>query len=518
MENLRLITSNRLEILAERLADALRRPPASPLDPEVVLVQSRGMERWLSLELARHHGVCANVRFPFPNAFIRGLFQKVFSWLPDRSPFDPDVLTWRIMGLLPGLIQRNGFEGLHDYLGDGGEDLRRLQISGRIADLFDQYLLYRPEMMFAWERGEETHWQARLWRELVRGGEGTHRAALAERFHSAIRDPLFQPEGLPERVSVFGISVLPGFHIHILAALSRFTQVHLYLMNPCREYWGDILSRWEMRRRAGRDVEPHRIAEEFHMERGNSLLATMGALARDFFDQITEFEWVEENCFQDPGEEDLLHSIQSQILNLMEPGEGAGDKRAIGETDASVQIHSCHTPMREMEVLRDRLLDLFDQDPGLRPGDVLVMAPDIESYVSYIQAVFDIPEEDPAYIPFSIADRSVHRESAVLETFTAILDLWGSRFEVSRVLALLDCAALRDTFAITEGDLDLIQMWVEQTRIRWGISGESKAGLGLPPNPENTWEAGLERLLLGYALPGEGERLFEGILPYDGVE
>jgi len=179
MANLNVFTSNRLEILADALADLLRTPLASPLDQEIIVVQSRGMERWVSMQLAERHGVCANYRFPFPNAFIQEIFGEVLDCMPDRSVFDPDVMTWRIMKALSSLIEEPAFETLRIYFDSGGSDLKRFQLSQRIADLFDQYLLFRPEMMFQWEKGKAGHWQSLLWRRLVEGHELEHRAALA---------------------------------------------------------------------------------------------------------------------------------------------------------------------------------------------------------------------------------------------------------------------------------------------------------------------------------------------------
>lgn len=518
MAGIKLFTSNRMEILARALAEVLRTPLSSPLEKEIILVQSRGMERWISMELARYHGVAANYAFPFPNAFVRDMFRRIAPETPERSPFDPDILTWRIMKRLPDLIHRPGFEGLGTYLGQKGAILKRLQLSGRIADLFDQYLLFRPEMVGRWEQGHGTHWQAVLWRELVHGHEGRHRAALARIFHGTMGTSKLGPEDFPERVAVFGISALPVFHMKVLSTLSRFSEVNLFLMNPCREYWGDILSGWEIKRTGAAKKVPPEQAPELHMEKGNSLLSSMGALGRDFLDLVQELEGEEFSSFVDPGEETLLSCIQSDILNLRERAAEGKGKRILSENDHSLQIHSCHSPMREMEALQDRLLDLFDRQKGLAAGDILVMTPDIEAYAPYIQAVFDIPKDDPRWIPFSIADRSIRHESGIIETFMSILGLQGGRYGASRVLGILESPAVQRRFGLQETDLDIIRQWVRDAGIRWGISEKTRADLGLPGFRENTWEAGLDRLLLGYALPGKEERVFGGVLPYDLIE
>jgi exodeoxyribonuclease V gamma subunit len=516
MTKFRIFTSNHLEILAEKLAEVVRAPLASPLEPECIVVQSKGMERWVSMQLARRHGICANTRFPFPNTFVEEIFRKLVQTLPDLSPFAPEVLSWKIMGLLPSLLGRSAFASLGSYLGDPPEALKLIQLAERVADTFDQYLLFRPEMILRWERGEETHWQAALWRELSKGREQLHRAALGKALLEALQGSKPDPVGLPERVSVFGISALPRFHMEVLAALSRIIQVNLFLMNPCREYWGDLLARREARQAtAGAGSPPSQL----HLETGNGLLASLGALGRDFFDILTEYPGEEDATFKDAGEERLLNALQSDILNLRDRGSKVNDGRtALAALDSSIQIHSCHSPMREVEVLHDRLRQLFEEDPSLAPGDILVMTPDIETYAPFIQAVFEASGDASRRIPFTIADRSVREEGEIATAFLALLNLQGSRFGASQVLALLETRAVRRRIGLSEADVELVRKWVHDTRICWGIDDRTRSQIGLPAYRENTWRAGVERLLLGYALPGGEERLFGGMLPYDEIE
>ena len=188
------------------------------------------------------------------------------------------------------------------------------------------------------------------------------------------------------------------------------------------------------------------------------------------------------------------------------------------EQDDSVQVHSCHSPLRELEVLYDHLLDWFERDPELAPRDILVMIPEIELYAPYIQAVFGSPEQEAFRIPFSIADGTARTQSHLVETFLSFLQMADSRLGASRVLTLLESAPVRRKFGLAEEDLELVRHWVEEVRIRWGRDQQQRAGLGLPAWSENTWRHGLERLLVGYAMAGNGERLFDGILPYDDIE
>lgn len=518
-KGLRLHTSNRMEILADLLSEVLREPLPSPLDQEIIVVQSTGMERWLRMELALRHGVCANVRFPFPNAFVHEISSMVLGSYPDRA-FEPAVATWRIFELLPASVNLPGFEPVSAYLEKGRTELRQYQLSASIADLFDQYLIFRPEMINSWEKGNEEHWQAVLWRKLVEKSGPVHRAALHRQVINALEEgKIASDDTLPRRISVFGISTLPPFHLGIFSALSKTIEVNLFFMNPCREYWGDIVPERQTRG-FFRKQDRHMHGEDLlHLEEGNSLLASMGALGRDFFSMVTDLECLENHLFEDPPEATMLQVVQSDILNLKERRTGEQEKPVISGRDRSIQVHSCHSTMREVEVLYDRLLSFFEQDPDLEPRHILVMAPDIEQYAPMVEAVFTAPENEEMRIPFSIADRSPKTRNLLVEPYLSLLDLAKSRFTAREIVNLLECESVRSRFGLSEEDLPVIQHWIRESGVRWGRDAEHRQSLGLPPFSQHTWRFGLDRLLLGYAMPGSGaNRMFKDILPYDHIE
>ncbi len=535
---LNIFLSNRLENLSEALVKIIATPAAAPLAPEVIVVQSRGMQRWLSLQIAGKLGIAANLSFPFPNALVNEIIERI--WPDFRSVFEketnhsgqlpaelgaytPAVLTWEIMKLLPDSAGNKAFRQLNHYLAGRGSVLKRLQLAMRIADLFDQYLLYRPEMFLRWEAGRDEQWQAQLWRKIVKHKKGPHRAALGSELLKWLHKTE-ELDGLPKRINIFGISALPEFHISVLSALAKTRAVNLFILNPCREYWGDIRSSREIRKMAGVAAQLEmdfsgEPSQALHLESGNSLLASLGKLGRDFFDLLQDnLDGHTSELFQEPEGDTLLCSIQEDILKLREPALQNGRKHKLSAGDKSVQFHSCHSQRREIEVLHDQLLDLFQRDPGLKPADILVMAPDIEPYAPFIQAVFDRPAGDPKRIPFSIADRTFRHEDRIITVFFAILRLHGSRLAASEVMSILEEPAILRRFSLNADDLDLIRDWLENARIRWGINAEHLHKLGLPPHAENTWQAGIDRLLLGYALPGHEQRAYGAISPYDKVE
>ncbi len=512
--------SNRLEILADRLAQLLATPAGSPLAPEWVVVQSNGMARWLSLRIAQQLGVCANLRFPFPAALVWNMFRQILPQVPDTSAYAPEVLAWRLLDLLADLDDPR-FAPVRAWLGDG-DDTRRFELARRVADVFDQYLVYRPRWLLDWEAGQgsdftdpDLPWQGELWRRLAAQDGGCHRARLAQDFFERADPNTLAQARLPARLALFGIPVLPPMYLDVFRRLAEVVDVHLFLLNPCQYYWGDIVAERDQAHRAGEDQDP----AELYLETGNPLLASLGKQGRDFIDQVAELPGQSLEDWDDPLEtgDSLLQTLQGDILDLRDRGREGVSRVGVAATDSSVQIHACHSPMREVEVLHDQLLALFQAHPELSPAEVAVLTPDIEQYAPLIEAVFSTAPA-PQRIPYSIADRESRAESPLVDGFFALLELAVSRFDANRVLALLETPAVRRRFGLVESDLTLIHGWVRATGIRWGIDSQSRAALDLPAVAEHSWRAGLDRLLLGYALPGGEDRLYGEILPYDAVE
>lgn len=485
---------NGLEGLAARLAAVLREDPLPPLEAEWVVTSGNGMGRWLSLFLACELGVCSQVRFPLPGGFVWQVWRAALPELPETSAFSAPVLLWRIDALLGEGEPPADFAA---YL-RGGDGPRRFDLARELAELYDRYLIYRPDWIGAWEAGEGDDGVAQLWRRLA-GQGGEHRARLWDRVRERLAQPL-PLEGLPRRVMVFGLSSLAPLYWETLRLAAAHVDVQVFILNPCREYWGDIRSPKALAReeRAGRGL---------HGEVGNPLLASWGRLGRDFLDMVLEADPVIEEAFAEPGEGSLLACLQSDILHLQDRS-GEGGAKPADPMDCSVQVHVCHGPLRELEVLHDRLLALFEAEPGLTPDQVLVMTPDLPRYAPYIEAVFG-PAPSERWIPYQVADAPLG-EDAWVSAFLALLDLAGGRFAVTEVLALLDREPVRARFGLDGLDLETVRAWLREAGIRWGRD--------LAPEGAHSWRAGLDRLILGYALPGAGRRLFDGILPYDGVE
>jgi exodeoxyribonuclease V gamma subunit len=304
---------------------------------------------------------------------------------------------------------------------------------------------------------------------------------------------------------------MPAFHMEVLAAIAAFVDVHIFVLSPCREYWGDILAGKLLVKQS---KEFNEVAEE-----GNALLASLGSLGRNFSNLILESGaqfGLEQDEYTESAGDTLLSSLQNGILNLV--NADPENKIEVAADDRSIAVHSCHSPMREVEVLHDQLLEMFATVDGLAPRDIIVMTPDIETYSSYISAVFSGHQDPKRRIPFTIADRSICNEGSVGEALMAILALPGSRFTAPAVVDILSSGSVCSHFDISESDIDLVKKWLEETHITWGMDADDRTALGLPGYTEGSWMAGLERLVFGYALSSDNSVLIDGVLPFDNME
>ncbi|QKT02663.1 exodeoxyribonuclease V subunit gamma [Ectothiorhodospiraceae bacterium 2226] len=502
--------SNRAEDLLAGLMQRLAEPPQGALTPELVVTASQGMGRWVALQLAERTGVAANLEFVLPAAFVWRVLQAQLDAPPSGPVLDRETLLWRCMAVLPDWVETPGFETLRGYLEGRDRPLKLYQLSRRIADVFDRYSVYRPDWLHAWERGgaSEDPWQAPLWRALAEGR--THRGHLLQRYADRKRAAGLGSKGLPSRVSVFGLSALAPAYLDVLAAVAERADVQVFVLNPCTAYWGDIVTP----RTRARVQERQGDLFASYMEVGNPLLASWGGLGRAFLEQLHDYAGEEHEHFVAPAGGTLLPTLQRDILALTTPAPG---ERRLAEADDTLRVHVCHSPLREVEVLHDRLLALFEALPGLTPRDVVVMTPDVALYAPYVEAVFG-NAPPPRHIPWSLADRGPRELHPLVAVALELLTLPSWRFEAGRVAELLETPSLLRRFGLAERDLPLLHQWVRDSGVRHGLDGAQRAAAGLPAEEANTWAFGLRRLFLGYAMPEASAALVQGVLPCAGIE
>jgi exodeoxyribonuclease V gamma subunit len=531
MSGMHIYRANRVESLLDLLAEVVRQPLSSPLAPECIVVQSKGMAAWLAMELSGRFGVWANPDFPHPRQFVQRILRATLGEEGDRvQRYSRERLAFVICALLEEYGRDPDFSPLTSYLSDGPLS-KKLQLARQIAHLFDQYAVYRPEMILAWEEGEnrafghdlpEDLWQPKLWRQLVAQLGCCSPARLMLKARQALAAGVIPfPQLLPSRVSLFGIDTLPTVYLSIMGELAQILPVHFHLFSPAEGYFGDIRSQAEAHRALAR-LPAGQDQADLYLEVGHPLLASMGAMARDFQDVLEgSLAYVEagEQYTAHAAPQTMLAVLQNDILQLQHraPAGGNASPHLLAEKDESIRIHGCHSRLREVEVLQDQLLALLQDDPLLAPREIVVMLPQVSTYAPLIEAVFGLSPEDKRFIPFRIADRSLLSGAPLIEVFFRFLQMAPGRMSASEVLELLACEAIQQNYGISSEDLPKIRLWVEKSGIRWGIDELHRESLQQPKERQNTWRFGFDRLVLGYAVRGDGAFLGE-ILPYEEIE
>ncbi|MTV27554.1 exodeoxyribonuclease V subunit gamma [Nitriliruptoraceae bacterium ZYF776] len=565
--------ADRADHLVGVLADVLATPPSDVFAREVVAVHSRGIERWVSQRLAHHlgathgAGIAANLDFPFPGRLVADAVAIASGTPPDEDPWRPQRLTWPLLEVTDRLHREGRAAALgplvhHLATADGGPSPRRLGAVRRVADLFDRYAVHRPEQVLAWSEGadvgpdgralpERHAWQPLLWREL-RGHLGDH-ASVPERLRDAVAtlrrghraDGRPLDLDLPDRLAVFGVTALPVTTVQLLAALAEGPtptapagrDVHLFLLHPSPALWervdrhldGEVGALPVREEDPTRELASHPLLAGWGRDARELQLVVRHAAARS---DLAAGVAVRTDGDRD-GDRDgvsepptLLARLQAAVRADAPPwSPGAPDDRPVLATDdRSVQVHRCHGPRRQVEVLRDVLLGVLADHPDLEPRDVVVLCPDIETFAPMIRAVFGAAavdgNDDPdrtGDLRVQLADRALRRTNPVLRVVAEVLELADDRCTASSVLDLVTRGPVRRRFGFDDHDLERLEERIEGTGIRWGLDADHRAAFDVPTDA-NTWRVGLDRLLVGVAVDDRLLRTVGGLPPAEDVE
>jgi len=534
-----VLHSNRMEALRDLLVEHIRRDPLPPLAAETVLVQSNGMKHWLTMSLAQDDalGICAATRMVLPSAQLWQLYRCVMGAdrLPVHMPLDKAPLTWRILRRLSHWLADPQFAPLAHYLGAETGGIRAYQLAQQLADVLDGYQNYRSDWLTRWAQGRDTldhdqplpstqAWQPPMWRDLLADvqqqplGGFQARSDVHQAFLQALRvRPPGSITGLPPRLMVFGITVLPMQTMEALVALGRHLPVLMFVHNPCREHWGHL--------------------SEDMSTGGHPLLASWGKQGRDYLHAIDRFEAVDEHSpayervslFVDPVKDALdmqwqsgvLHRLQADIHSLQSPAANAAIKRPNDDSLVFVQAHSAQ---REVEVLHDRVLGWLNADPQLQPADIMVMVPDMALFAPHIHAVFGRYKgagSGGLDLPYSVTD-STPRSHPLVQAVDSLLQLPQLRLSLRDWLGWFQMDAVRQRYGLSQADVTQLHDWLAAAAVRWGLDADHRQPWGIDPElpdaDQNSWGFGLRRLLLGYALgPQAAQPLWQHTAAQPGV-
>ncbi|CTP85392.1 exodeoxyribonuclease V subunit gamma [Xanthomonas translucens pv. poae] len=523
----RLYPSNALDTLAAVLAEELRRPvPEQPLlAPEVVLIPQVAMRRWLQSTLAAAHGVAANLEFLTPGEFVARALDANLG--PAADDLDMATTQWRLYAALQADLGSDAaLAPLAGYLADD-DALKPWALAGELGNVFEKYQAWRRDWLLRWESGADADDpQARLWRRIASGRQ--YRARRIGQYldrYARLDGPL--PQGLPTRLFAFAILNISPDVLRVLATQARVGTLHFYLPTPTQGYWGDLQTLWQRRRQDGAvDLFAAQVQE-------NPLLQAWGAAGRDFMALVGDYEVVhplaEIAVYADPlasGQrplaagglgDSLLRRMQSDLFQRRAPAVPPPLSQ-VDLADPSLQLHACHTRLRELQVLHDQLRALLDDprfDPPLQPREIAVLSPDIDPYVPYLDAVFGGHGRDDA-LPYALADASPLASEPLAEVFLTLLGLPLSRFGLHEILDLLASAPLAEAAGLDETGLERLRGWLHAAGVRWGLDAAHRHQHQAPADDAYTWRFALDRLLLGHASGAEDD--IAGVAPWPQLE
>ncbi len=519
----------RTDLLADGLGELLATPLPDVFAEELVVVPARGVERWLSQRLSRFlgrssaaDGVCAGVAMRSPRSLIAEL-----TGTTESDPWTPDAMAWPLLDVIDANLDEPWCRTLATHLGQftgagaGEAELRRgrrYAVARRIAGLFASYAAQRPQLLTDWAAGDHTDgtgerldpdldWQPRLWQALTARVDADppdlrHRNTMA-----ALRDAAVD---LPPRLSLFGHTRLSWTDIDLLDALATHHDLHLWLPHASTRLWSRL---------DNADGPIPRAEDTDHLQVGHPLLATLGRDMRELRRSLPTTGVLDEYLGTEPARPDtLLGWLQSDIAeDAVRP---TGRQLAVG--DRSIQVHSCHGPARQIDVLREVLLGLLSDDPTLEPRDILVMCPDIETFAPLIVAGFGlgdvVGDQHPAHrLRVRLADRALVQTNPLLAVAAQVLALADGRATASQVLNLAEAVPVRARFGFTDDDLEAVTGWVRDSGIRWGIDNAHRARYQLDTYVQNTWRFGLDRVLTGVAMSDDAQAWLDATLPLDDV-
>ena len=517
---LHLHRAERTDLLADGLGALLTNPLPDPFAEELVIVPAKGVERWLSQRLshilgrgAGADGVCAGIAFRNPHSLIAEI-----TGTTDDDPWSPDTMVWPLLEVIDASCKEGWCKTLATHLGhfETGEERelrqgRRYAVARRLAGLFASYARQRPQLLIDWENdivgdiASDLQWQPPLWRALL---DKVDADAPHIRHAKTLVTLQESPTDLPERLSLFGHTRLPSTEIELLQALATHHDLHLWLPHPSDDLWTSL---------ADDHGQIPRRDDTSHRNVSHPLLATLGRDLRELQRSLPTDPQTDEHLGAHDRPDTLLGWLQSDITANAVRREGRKHTR----TDRSVQVHSCHGPARQIDVLREVLLGLLADDKTLEPRDILVMCPDIETYAPLIVAGFGLGDMihgvHPAHqLRVRLADRSLVQTNPLLGIASQLLALAGGRATSSEVLNLAAAAPVRARFEFSDDDLEDITRWVREANIRWGFNSEHRRPFGVD-FIQNTWRFGIDRVLAGVAMSDDSHAWLETTLPLDDV-
>lgn len=507
--------SDRLESLADGMIEEWKNTVPSnggnAFEKICVVVQDNSVRDWLKKYCfieKKDPWIMMNVEFVMMPEFLndwlaaqtRGI--SPYERRPAEHPYARPVLPWRIYHILEQNADDPAFRELTGYIGDDESNaaFRRYDLSVRLANLYDDYLNARFFILKNWEEGRSVRgapvWQEQLYRMLYDENKNSYASMYADALKKTGDPQKAFTNGFPRyrAVHIFDIPFIQYPALCMLKKISSALPLVFWTFNPGKDWLAESPSKPERTRALARRIReahsrcwqqmqeqklPEIFEEQFFDDPGEQLAGTMASGTRAL----------------------LAAQLDDEILGGVSWDDICDPQlpRVIGFNGIKFAAHSCISPRRELEAVKDGLHRFFAENPDASPGDVLVLCADWKTYAPLLADVFDSSPETEGYIP--VATGSYIQETAPLvSAFKTLITFYKSRFEATAVFELLEYPAIRKKFGLDENSIAVIQDFLKQANIRWGaddghIAEILQCSVPEPPYPFS-WQRGLDRLIL----------------------
>jgi exodeoxyribonuclease V gamma subunit len=520
---IRVCCSNRTEALLQTFVRNMQRERqgAGPFAPVRVVVPNRNVETYLRLGVARACGIAANLQVTFLRKLLGHVAEQA---LPNGRVVDAPQIEAHLLALFhdEGLLARLEMAPVRDYLRAGGGtrdavDRRRCQLAFRLGPLFEEYAASRADMVKQWQTGTTLDddrlfaateaWQRALWlaifgpagRIALRSqAEGVAWLRIDELLARAEALGKLPAQELGPTLHLFGASyVAPAYH-RILAVLARHIDVYLYTLNPCREFWEDVETRAELRRRVAKTPQADPALDDLLglLDLSENLaLRLWGRPGRENLRLLGELDGYNfEEHFAASAAPTLLAHVQNDILDRV--ARIAPDPTLAA--DGSVQVLACPGIRRELEVVAAEIWRCLRTEPDLLCNDIAVIVPESrkDAYLSQVSAVFAESRD----LPHHVVDLPLAGGHRLGEAAQMLIDLPFSSFSRKELVPLLTHPSLMARFPEAR-PTDWLRL-VDELGIVRGAEQRDLAGSYLDRDLF-TWDQGLRRLALGAFMLGE---------------
>ncbi len=529
--------SNRAEWLARLLAEQLRLKPPALFENVEVVVNSWPTGRWLGEQIATTNGISALVKFPFPGSHLQSLVDN-FLELDSKTANDPwekNQLIWSIVSSLPELLRKQEAQILKSWLDESTTEESKLtrdewQLAKTIACTFDEYIFYRPELIYSWWDSTESlknqndgidknnQWQRVLFGLLKEKISQKPFCLKVKDVVERLREGEKPPNGFPSELLFFGINSLAPIQIELIQAISTITEIKLFLLTPCKDLWTRCKNK---REELG---EKWRVpTSELWLLNKPRLEANLGRMGSEF-EQLLEGsgeyqlgEWNEQDLFSMPvniaKNKNIAPTLLEQLQQKLVTTEYS-EPLSREQVDNSLIFIESPGQRRQVELVRDHIIQLLALDNELQPKDILIMTPQVETLAPLIPSIFNDINATDVYLPWKITDRTQEEKSGPVKLIFHLMGIASTGLKASDLDELLSNEVFKKRYKLTDKEIDKITSCLQKTGFRSGVNSTDRDGEG---THTLTWC--LERWLMGIVIPSKPGLSLGEIAPFsEGIK